>query len=555
MPESPNLQFDPLLLADITDRIFKSADKAIETTFDPSYWVLTELQTSLFENQIEIFNAVIDPNVRYLAIIGARAGGKTFGVAAGIVRLCLDNPGLQIGVYAPKAGQATRVLEEVHDRLLSEITREKYLDKNTTTKSCLRFKNGSVVLAQSAQETTHGEGFHSDVIICDENQRISDIVYRQRLIPSLKGSLAKIIGLGVPMYKGHFWESFQSELFTKLKHDWLHSPKLFETGVLRVDGIDYPRFVVDQMPKEMKKELFPEHPELWYESITKMSVEDFKTQYQMEWLENLSHFLTEEDQIKLASGIHLPMEHESSGEIYYAGIDFAGGEKVGEKIGSDFSTLVVWRKNIDGSKDKVFGRDWKGDLSDQLDEIVSLIHPLFGTFKCRGVLADYGNQGAPLVDIMRKKFRIPIDGVFFQSREPSTGKNYKNAMYEYFQFELRNGRVRYPDVMNVTSMNESILTKTLRFHFEQWCGLERHRGIQVNDRLNSADGERDDSCAADSMAIWSADKSGESKLGLSGYKIPVGKRAVSLSMVNRLAQFSRDITGFPNRHKPPFETQ
>ena len=553
MAENPASQFDPLLLADITDRIFKSADKALESTFDPSYWVLAELSTSLFDNQIEIFNAVIDPNIRYLSIIGARAGGKTFAVAAGIVRLCLDNPGLQIGVYAPKSSQATRILEEVHDRLLNETTREKYLNLNTTTKSCLRFKNGSTALAQSAQEQTNVEGFHCDLLILDENQRISDIVYRQRLIPSLKGTLAKIVGLGVPMYKAHFWESFQSELFTKISHDWLHSPKLFETGVIRVDGIDYPRFVVDQMPKEIKKEMFPEHPELWYESITKMSVEDFKTQYQMEWLENLSHFLTEEDQIKLAAGIHLPMEHENSGEVYYAGIDFAGGEKVGEKLGSDNSSIVIWRKNLDGSKDKVFCRDWKGDLSDQLDEIVGLIHPQSGTFKCRGVLADYGNQGAPLVDIMKKKFRIPIDGVFFQSREPTSGKNYKNAMYEYFQFELRNGRARYPNVMNVTSMNESVLTKTMRFHFEQWCGLERRRGIQVNDKISAMEGERDDSCSADILAIWSADKSGESHLGLSGYQIPLGKKAASLSMVNRIAQLNRDVTGFPNRVKPPWE--
>jgi len=156
--------FNPQI-PEIDKKIYTSAEKALDLAFDPPLWALQELKVDLYDNQIEIFENVIDANVRYLTIIGARSSGKTFAVAAGLVKICLDYPGLKIGVFAPKAGQATRVTDEIYYHILrNEETRNKFFDLKRTTKSNLVFKNSSTILAQSAAEASCGEGWHFDIL-------------------------------------------------------------------------------------------------------------------------------------------------------------------------------------------------------------------------------------------------------------------------------------------------------------------------------------------------------------------------------------------------------
>lgn len=538
------------LLSGIDKQILDAASKALDTTFDPSYWVLTELGLSLYDNQIEILENVVNLNTKYLAIIGARSSGKTFSVGVGLVKLCLDNPGLEVLVFAPKAFQSTRVLDEIFTKVLNEKNREKYLDLDKTIKTKLVFKNGSYIIAQSAAVETQGEGLHGDLLVVDESQRVPSLSFSQRMVPMLASSrIAKIIQLGVPLYKGHFWSAFQNKQYTKLAYTWLDCPKLFESGTLRIDGKDYPRFMVDQMSRDLKQKFFPDHQDLWYDSVTKMSSEDFRTQYIMEWLEDINLVLTEEDQIRLSSGIHPPLFREIVGDTYYFGLDFAGGSNVGESIKTDFTALSVWRKSLDGRKEKVFAAEWKGDLSSQWEEITSLIHPKNGLFRCKGGLADYGNMGAGIVDIMKRQ-GIQIDGVFFGAKDQQTGKNYKNAMYDHFVFELRNDRVLYPNIFIggpklYDQTHPSI--RTLKKGFEEWCLIERHKGLGFNDKIFAPDDAHDDHCSADVMGLWAADRSGEGGLGWIDYKIPKGVKANSIFSGGKLIQNQPQTPGMPRK--------
>lgn len=539
------------ILQGIDERILKAAEKALDISFDPSYWALTELGVSLYDNQIEILESVIDPKIRYVTIIGARSSGKTYAVGAGVVKICIDLPGVEIGVFAPKASQSIRVLEEIATKILNKTTREKYLDEERTTKSSIYFKNGSHILAQSAAVETQGEGWHFDILVVDESQFVADLAFSQRLVPMVSSSrIAKIIQLGVPLYKNHFWSSFVNSQYTKHKYSWLDCPKLYESGTIKVDGRFYPKFMVDQMPYDLKQKIFPDHPDLWYESVTKMSTEDFRTQYIMDWLDDINLVLTEEDQKKLVTGMHNHLSAEHSGDVYYFGLDFAGGAIVGEKIQSDFTALSIWRKTLNLTKEKVFSIEWKGDLSNQLEEITSIIHPRTGLFKCRGGLADYGNMGAAMVDIMKKQ-GISIEGVFFAAREPQSGKNYKNAMYEHFLFELRNDRVRYPNVLNSSSRagfeSSDQSFKTIKKHFDQWCKIERRRSATgLNDKISVPDGEgHDDGPSSDVLALWAADKSGDGSIGWMDYKFPNASVPKSLSLMGRMSQQFPQVPGMP----------
>jgi hypothetical protein len=59
-PTDSTLQklLSPKIDGQFFDRMFQSLD----STFDPSYWVLTELGIDLFDNQIEILDNVVDLN-------------------------------------------------------------------------------------------------------------------------------------------------------------------------------------------------------------------------------------------------------------------------------------------------------------------------------------------------------------------------------------------------------------------------------------------------------------------------------------------------------------
>jgi hypothetical protein len=522
-----------LISPQIDEDLLNRLSTSIDATFDPSYWVLTELGIDLFDNQIEILEKVVDLNVKYLSLIAARSSGKSFGVGTGLVKICVENPGIQIGVFGPKAAQAIRLLDEIQNKIMHVRNREKYLDKNKLTKSYIPFLNGSSIQAQSAAEETEGEGFHYDIVVIDESQRVSSFSYGQRIAPMVSSSaIGKIIHLGVPLYKGHFWKSFQNPQFTKLIFDWRKCPKLEQGGVYVIDGVSYPKTVVEQMPRSIKQIYFPNRSDLWFDSMTGMSEEDFYTQYEMRWLDNLSSVLNDEDQIRLNSGNHAILTAGVAHEMYYFGLDFAGGKVVGDKEKSDFTALSIWRKTVGNVKEKVFTTEWKGDLSNQLGDILSIIHPQTGLFKCVAGVADYGNMGGGLVDVMVQQ-GIPIVGLYFHSREPNSGKNYKNAMTDHFVFELRNDRIKYPSIVNMAKASIASHfdpnVKIMRKHFNEWCMLEKHvKSAGINAEIRAPDEEHDDGAFSDIMAIFAADGKIQANNQHSTYRIPGGVKVNSV---------------------------
>jgi hypothetical protein len=266
--------------------------------------------------------------------------------------------------------------------------------------------------------------------------------------------------------------------------------------------------------------------------MTGMSEEDFMTQNEMQWLDSLSLVLNEEDQIRLSSGTHTALTAGNSFDKYYFGLDFAGGVIIKDKEKSDFTALTIWRKTSLNVKEKIFTVEWKGDMSNQLDDIMSLIHPTTGLFKCIAGVADYGNMGGGIVDIMIKQ-GVPITGLYFHARDPKTGKNFKNSMVEHFTFELRNDRVKYPQ--NIISKKAGLamqldpVTKLFKKHFNQWCILEKHMKISgINAAISCPEETHDDGCFSDVLALYAADEKIDISSSNSTYKIPLGTHSTSM---------------------------
>ena len=93
-------RFDGLISQELSVKIADINQAAI----NPSYWSLVNLGIDLYDNQVEILDAITDLSLPYLAILASRGSGKTYACAIALVKVCLDNPGFRVGIFGPKDG-------------------------------------------------------------------------------------------------------------------------------------------------------------------------------------------------------------------------------------------------------------------------------------------------------------------------------------------------------------------------------------------------------------------------------------------------------------------
>jgi hypothetical protein len=463
-------------------------DDTFAAAFDLERRIEKDFGIKMYSNQAELVETILDPSIQNISAVAARSGGKTFGSALGLALLCMnkfEGMPIKVGITAPKEEQANRVILTFKTEIM---TRSEYIrslvDLKSTTNTRVVWKNGSIWESFSSNATAREEGRHYDIILMDESQHIADIVVSQVLLPMIGHSrVGKVVKIGVPRCRNHFYRSAMGGTYTHLSHDWMHCPSLMNRGSIEIDGVKYPKSIVEKMPYSKKKTYFPNNPELWTEGD--ISEEDFATQYEMFWLVDADLALNENDQ-KLLLGNFEFLRPET--EEYYFGLDLAGGSKIRLGDDRDYTSLSIGRIK-DGMKQKVDGYLFQGDAIDQIEDIMSVVHPQTGKYRCKYGCADYGYNSA-VVDLLAKN-GVRIEGVQFGSRDQHSGKNMKNAMFDLFFMELRADRFKYPSLEYINR------NPTLREHFDQWCILERHIGNTLNDRIEAPEGQHDDAPMSD----------------------------------------------------------
>lgn len=487
---------------DIWKTLLAQASEFTLQANDPVRWAKSFLNVDLQSNQEEIIKELCSPTTNYLGILGARGSGKTYGVSIGLVKMCEDNPGLDVGVFGPRADQATRIIKEMKKILFTSPLKDQ-IDWDLTTNDKIIFRNGSSLLALSAAETSLQEGWHFSVVVVDEAHRVSNTSMSERIIPMLGSKkISKLIKIGIPLFKNHFYQSFSDDKYKFLIHDWANAPILLESGYKELknpsDGTmkKYPTFVLDRMPRSLKVAMFPENEEIHYDGdMTEM---EFNTQYGMIWMEDMNTFLHGEEPETLI-GSHDTLMLGRAGENYFFGLDTSAGTLTPGKYDLDYTALSIWRVT-NGMKEKVFSREWQNtETLSQLEEVAGIVHPSSGLFPCAFGCVDYSNVGITAVE-MFKRLKIPVAGVLFSATETSSRKNFKNAMANQFQFELQAGRVKYPKMEAIDR------DKIMRKHYHQWLALERIVSVGLNDKISAPPGQHDDGPMSDVLAVWAADK-------------------------------------------------
>jgi hypothetical protein len=508
-------------IKDALTPVFNRWSSLWRSSVNPALWVHDKLGIDLFDNQIEIVESVVDLNINKLAILQARGAGKTFAVGIGLTKLCLTQRKLRVGIFAPRADQATRIIDEMKKYVLLPGTEiHKRIDWDNTVKSRLVFDNGSEILAMSGAVTTKKEGWHFHVVVIDEAHRLEDTVVSQHINPMLGSfSIAKMIKIGIPAAKNNFWKScVQDRSYKVLKRSWLECPILLRSGSFFYKGVEYPKHIVDGLSLSVKNMLFPDRPDLHFEG-SEYSEFEYKTQFAMEWVSDIYLELDERLQEKLISGTHEILNGglHTTAEEYYFGLDTAPGTLQPGKKNLDYTALSIWRKRTDNVKEKVACYEWQGDITTQWDEIKQIIHPETGIFHCKFGVADYSNIAQAIVAFFQKE-KIPIAGVMFQTQEASSRKNYKNAMFDEFKYELDNDRVKFPTLDTINK------DKIFKKSFNEWCNIERHIKTGINHKIEAPSDLHDDHCCADVLAVWGMNKQSTFKdVAARSYRLPSPK--------------------------------
>lgn len=536
---------------------------------DPVKWMEENFGIELFSNQIENINSLFDPKTTVFSVLAVRGAGKTWAISAGIAAYMKIHPGLRVIIVGPKEKQAGRLIKEMVTLLKDK--RCKISDEVDWARSSalrLQYKNGSYAVALSGQENANVEGEHGHILIIDEAHLVPSYSVTNKLTPMI-GMLefSKIIKIGVSMGRNHFYKTCVTPGAVVNKCPW-NKAEIFlsrDKNPIFYKKKQYPKALIERMPLPYKQKYFPDRPDLQQPSGAEISVLDWETQYELEWADDISNFLSDEDQELLADGSHSLLVRGLPGEFYIAGLDTAQGSIAGRQ-NTDETVLSIWRRDSDGLKEKVATYIWKGDPLSQIEDIWEIINPQNGIFKCKMTLVDYSNIGIDIVELFKRK-GVPILGKHFQQSEKESKRNWKNAMFNHFLVQLQTGMVKYPSIkrLEAEKIDSEGDTKVQILNtlqgFWEWTTLQRIRGKGLNDKIaapedtvESEDGESsrayDDICCADVMAIWAADKMDSlmqelAKGGdLSDYKIPKG--ILGVGTLSGSAQASRAVSGAKN---------
>lgn len=478
---------------------------------------LPESKKYLHSNQIELIRAACNPSIKKVAALMARQAGKTESIAS-MVGFLLDNyPNMKIGIFTPRQQQA-----EVNIGRLAtfyQLNEEKLNNKIIKcNKGKIELSNGSSVAAVSASDQSNIEGLTFDIIILDEAQKISDYTWSERIAPMGGATNAKMIKIGTPKTRNHFYDCIDgksSEKWKVFKRDWTECPQLWALDAIELpDYLDkssgqirkYSKYVLDLMPKALKQEYFPNNPEVW--SDGEMSIEDFKTQYMLQFIDGAGKFLDSNQFKSLTNGNFDWIENGIIGEVYVAGIDFAGSDA----DNADNTHITVLRVCPNGEKHKVFGQEFHGiRYTDQINEIAKLFGGSRPIFNVKSIFADFTGCGRPVVQILQDEYGLTnLEGITFNASDTYTksGMNMKNIMFSMFKSELDFNRIKYPSKEKfISSELKSAGKDNTGFYHKmvgEWSDLEFEFRYGVNKRISAPSGLHDDACCADVLANFAA---------------------------------------------------
>jgi len=206
---------------------------------------------TLTDGQLDIFNAVYDPEDLRVAIKAVTQYGKSEVTALALIMVALTRRE-RILIVSPSGKQSGIIMNYVIMHLFdNEITKraiefEGSLEKlkKERSKRRITFTNGSEIFILTADARTVSQeakalmGFGASVVIVDESALIPDTMFSKilRMVGGVRRG--KIVQLGNPFESGHFQRAFKDKRYKTITIKW---PQAVREGRIKKEFVEEAR--------------------------------------------------------------------------------------------------------------------------------------------------------------------------------------------------------------------------------------------------------------------------------------------------------------------------
>ena len=242
---------------------------------------------------------------RVVGIFG-RQMGKTTIIGLFAIYMAYTNPNYNILIVAPTDRQAGELFSRLRTLAMAKLSK---LVKYSTQREIM-FKNGSIIKAMptgDSGDTIRGQT--ADLIILEESSYIKSSIVNQVIMPmiSSKGEEGRLIQIGTPYHKNHFYRASVSNFYDVHQYDYTHTP-----------------LISDKFIEEQREEL---------------TTLEFAMEYEAKFIDDTDSYFNYDLVMSCVDpGYNDPEVHPKSS--FYLGVDFA-------RLGQDKSVFVVLEKKWD----------------------------------------------------------------------------------------------------------------------------------------------------------------------------------------------------------------
>lgn len=504
---------------------------------------------TVFYHQKEQLHVLTDPYHKDVTNNVSRQSGKSEARAwaQGLNAIhntypALDNTTKIIGL-ANKESQSLIGARRLRGLLEGNWEKSQFFwDKKGSTKTYMAFFKEAGVKSKltgtieylTANPKAFGEGFTASIIDVDEAGRLDGKTFSEVVLPYGASTNARILLTGVSRGRGPFYDACNSEDYYHIHQPWdkvetyrKSAPVDLIDPITQETILETGMYPLNMMPLALKKALFPQNPichilptrlqkerqvPLWSLSKGKMTEEDFRSQFMLEWLSALLSILPlHELRMLFQDSVHMPLERGLD-EEYYFGLDLGGTQNQyaeGDDNNKDKTALAIWTRR--GSvKHKVFADELFSAQPEEIVEwLIERVHPTFGWFRCKYGGVDVTSVLGALASEYLVKSQLPIIPIMYNRTEETTRKNFKNAMFQYFKIENGAGRCKYPPEVITDSLDPDTLRPTNPCWFnsrEEWEVIESQDKGGPNLIIGAPEPFHDDHPNADVMAVYVMDR-------------------------------------------------
>lgn len=352
----------------------------------------------IFPFQLKFLNDCI--HSKRVVGIFSRQTGKTTMISLLCPYEALQKDNYKILIIAPTDRQAGEMMDRIRSFCETSGLISPFIELATQRE--IKFKNRSVIKAMPTGDTgANIRGQTADLIILEESSYLKTAIVNQVILPMIasKGEEGRIIQIGTPFFKNHFYEASLDDKYAVHQYDYTHSPLMAEEFI-----------------EEQRKNL--------------TSVE-FTMEYLAKFIDETDSYFTTaliESCIEDYEFVQ-PNEELHPKSRFWLGVDFA-------RMGQDESVFTGIEKkwNTEVLRIPFIVSTSKKRLTDAVGR-VQLMHDKYNFVK---IFLDETGMGAGPSDMLREKVGSNINPVTFTLKS-------KQDMYSNLKILLESGKLKLPN--------------------------------------------------------------------------------------------------------------